>query len=362
MNAVEVAEPANAESLAVQCVSSALQDPIATQRESLVHKAAIKALKGGKHDALFRLLEIVSTGSVSDYEAFHAAHPGAVSAAGLEHTALLRAMRLLTLCSACSTKASLSYAEVAEAISVPEADVESWLIDGIDAKVIDVQINEADKAIAVLCVPRKSRRTQPTRAHPFPSPAAARRRACSARTSGAASPRSCRSGRTASSPSCQPCRAPALTSKCRPALPTARAPHALPAPIAAPSRGVERRRRPTRATPCCPSSGASCALTTRCRAALRGSPAASRASASVRRRGGHARARARPTFFGMRIFRFIASYTGTLAPSARRRSPETVTWRCGPAATRATAAGAAGATRWGSRRAAACVAKPRANG
>lgn len=47
MNAVEVAEPTHAESLAVQCVASALKDPIATQRESLVHKPAVKALKVG---------------------------------------------------------------------------------------------------------------------------------------------------------------------------------------------------------------------------------------------------------------------------------------------------------------------------
>lgn len=110
----------------------------------------------------------MSTGNVSDYEAFHAAQPDAVPAAGLDHTTLLRAMRLLTLCSACASKPSLRYDEVAEAISVPEAEVESWLIDGIDAKVIDVQINEAEKSIAVLCVRRAPGRRGPLALIPPP--------------------------------------------------------------------------------------------------------------------------------------------------------------------------------------------------
>ncbi len=72
-----------------------------------------------KYSKLHELLTIFASRGLAEYNAFHASHgPTFEAELGIDHDVSLRAIRLLTLTSLASSKPSLAYDAIAEAISV----------------------------------------------------------------------------------------------------------------------------------------------------------------------------------------------------------------------------------------------------
>jgi len=61
----------------------------------------------------------------------------------------LRKIRLLSLCSLASSKATLKYSEIASSMQILESEVESWVIKAITAKLMDAKMDQITKTVAV---------------------------------------------------------------------------------------------------------------------------------------------------------------------------------------------------------------------
>lgn len=128
-----------------------IRAPALSQRSALAHLAVVRALKDdARYAKLHELLTIFATQGLPEYAAFHAANGPLVASLGVDHEASLRAMRLLTLTSlAAGAKGPLSYDAVAAAISVPVADVESWVVQAIGEGLIDARMDQTKGELTV---------------------------------------------------------------------------------------------------------------------------------------------------------------------------------------------------------------------
>lgn len=98
-------------------------------------------------------------------ERFQAAHPGFFAELGLPEEQAMEALRLLTLSAIAGEREVLTYAQVSEALRVPEDEVEYWAILAAKRGVLHAQLNQLERTIHSTCV---SSHTLPS---PQPPPA-----------------------------------------------------------------------------------------------------------------------------------------------------------------------------------------------
>ncbi|KIM29417.1 hypothetical protein M408DRAFT_328690, partial [Serendipita vermifera MAFF 305830] len=101
---------------------------------------------------LFKLLKIFMGRGLSQYQAWLAEHEGELSSYDLDKVALDKKMRLITLTALASKNVGkeVPYAEIAQAIQVPENEVESWVIQTIRAKLILGKLNQPTRTFVVI--------------------------------------------------------------------------------------------------------------------------------------------------------------------------------------------------------------------
>lgn len=177
----EHASPAELEASKEHAVAAALgfiRAPAVSQRSNLSHLRVIQALSADPQVAkLHELLNIFSSGSVADFKAFVADAANAAFMAGLGGVSIeqsMETMRLLTLCSLGSAVVGLSasgsaagagaggaaaaaggkpqvlsYEAVAEALQVPEAEVESWVVRAIARGLLDARMDQMGRTVSV---------------------------------------------------------------------------------------------------------------------------------------------------------------------------------------------------------------------
>ncbi|KAJ3320840.1 hypothetical protein HDU76_000220 [Blyttiomyces sp. JEL0837] len=130
------------------------------------------ALKTVKEHAIRAVKEAISTPTVYNFEdlfrlqavqnlksfrEFVKANAGFIEKEGIVKTkeeiekVLVRKMRLLTLASVAGqyVDGEMGYGVVAEALEIPESEVEIWVIDGIRAELIEGKMNQLKKAVLV---------------------------------------------------------------------------------------------------------------------------------------------------------------------------------------------------------------------
>lgn len=97
------------------------------------------------------LLDIFSEKELEDYNDFCDEHDTFVADNGLDHSALHRKMRLLTLASiaASTPNREIPYARIAKALQIPESDIEMWVIDVIRAGLVEGKLSQKNKLFLV---------------------------------------------------------------------------------------------------------------------------------------------------------------------------------------------------------------------
>jgi translation initiation factor 3 subunit M len=147
--------------VAQEAAVGAIRDPVSLFRyqRDLLSRPAILALQQRDSD-LFGLLTIFQEGTVSDYEAFLSSRGDAdtlLSKWGLNPTACLRYVRILSLCSLAVGRESISYSEISQSLHLSESDkVESWVIAAVSSGLLQAKMDQLAQVVTVeRCVVRK---------------------------------------------------------------------------------------------------------------------------------------------------------------------------------------------------------------
>lgn len=139
--------PAAAESASASTatVKLALRLPSVLSFDSLLASPALSSAP----EPLLSLVRVLQTGSLSDYRQW--ASSNASTLAELDGAALEKKVRLLTLVGLCASQeqTAVSYAEIAKALEVDEAEVEVWVIDAIRLKLIAAKLSQPTRSVRV---------------------------------------------------------------------------------------------------------------------------------------------------------------------------------------------------------------------
>ena len=133
-----------AQKLSTQALKAALVHPTHFDFEDLASLDAVQALKKSDETA-FELLEIFTSDNLDAFSDFKTEHDGWLEKQGLDESKLDRKMRLLTLASLAAhenQKRTLSCAQIAKALQVPEDEVEMWVIDVIRAGLVEGKLSQ----------------------------------------------------------------------------------------------------------------------------------------------------------------------------------------------------------------------------
>ncbi|PVG00481.1 PCI domain-containing protein [Serendipita vermifera] len=101
---------------------------------------------------LFKLLRVFLGKGLAEYQSWLSEHGGELANYSLDQTALERKIKLVALTSLASSNVGkeVSYEEIAKTISVPEKEVENWVIQAIRAKLILGKLNQPAKTFVVI--------------------------------------------------------------------------------------------------------------------------------------------------------------------------------------------------------------------
>ena len=151
-------KPASADALqqASKAVSEVLGNPLIFQFDTYMQLDAIQALKSdAAHAPVYALLELFCTEDLGAYNAFCNKNAAVIAKLGLDKDLGMLKMRLLTLCSLASRQESISYADIAKGLEVPEAEVEVWAIKAMQAQLLDAKLDQLNRCLVVgHCAPR----------------------------------------------------------------------------------------------------------------------------------------------------------------------------------------------------------------
>mmetsp|Transcript_31459 Transcript_31459/g.77123 ORF Transcript_31459/g.77123 Transcript_31459/m.77123 type:complete len:409 (+) Transcript_31459:39-1265(+) len=141
---------ASAKKEAATAVVSAIADPTVFILDDLMDLDAIKALSGdGEHGKLYELFNIFASGSLNDFNKFHAANAAYTDKLGLKKEACVYKMRMLSLCTLACAQKTFKYAEAAECMHVSEGEVEQWMIKAMTAKLLDAKMDQSTNTVIV---------------------------------------------------------------------------------------------------------------------------------------------------------------------------------------------------------------------
>lgn len=137
--------------LSTQALKAALLHPTHFDFEDLASLDAIQALKNSDATA-FELLEIFTSDNFDSFNDFKTEHDGWLAKQELDESVLDRKMRLLTLASLAAhenQKRTLSYTQIAKALSIPEDEVEMWVIDVIRAGLVEGKLSQLNQQFLI---------------------------------------------------------------------------------------------------------------------------------------------------------------------------------------------------------------------
>jgi translation initiation factor 3 subunit M len=149
------AEAAAAAPVAAQVAAEFVRSPDMFQFDHAANPAVLALAGSPEHGQLHALLAVFLGGGVPEFQAFAAAHPGAVEAAGLTQEAALEKMRLLALVGLACDSRELTFAQVAASLALPESGVEAVVVAAIGKRLLEARIDQLAGRVAVSkCAPR----------------------------------------------------------------------------------------------------------------------------------------------------------------------------------------------------------------
>jgi len=145
-------QSATPDALAQACIAvgEVLGNPNVFQFDDYVELDAIKALKNDSANAnVHALLELFSCSDLKAFIEFYSKNEAVLKKLELNKEACVLKMRLLTLCSLANRQVSISYSEIAACLEVDEAEVESWAIKAMQAKLMDGRLDQMERTLVV---------------------------------------------------------------------------------------------------------------------------------------------------------------------------------------------------------------------
>jgi translation initiation factor 3 subunit M len=136
---------------AAAAVVEAIKLPNVFEFEDLSRFTSVQALKNGSESnvKLFNLLQLFVFDKLDAFLAFHQKNPDFLQSVGLVYEESVKKIRLLSLATVASQTRLLPYAQVAAALQIPEAEVESWVISSIAAGVLDAKLDQVRRLVLV---------------------------------------------------------------------------------------------------------------------------------------------------------------------------------------------------------------------
>ena len=97
------------------------------------------------------LLRVICSGSLPSLATFDSdsTKSDLLTKHGIALSDLQHAMKLLTLCSLGSAEATISYAKIAKALSIPVQDVEVTVVEAISLGLIDATMDQFTATVAI---------------------------------------------------------------------------------------------------------------------------------------------------------------------------------------------------------------------
>eukprot|EP01101_Sappina_pedata_P007559 TRINITY_DN4030_c0_g1_i1.p2 TRINITY_DN4030_c0_g1~~TRINITY_DN4030_c0_g1_i1.p2 ORF type:complete len:455 (+),score=238.60 TRINITY_DN4030_c0_g1_i1:37-1401(+) len=137
---------------AVEAAVLSIQFPEITQFDHLLAIPSIAQLES-KNSAVFKILNIFTSGSLTDLATFKSQSPDFFTTHGISIQDAENKIRLLTVCSAAEKSQELSFEEIAGLLELSgedvEDDVEYWIVSAISAGLIDAKINQLTQTVAI---------------------------------------------------------------------------------------------------------------------------------------------------------------------------------------------------------------------
>ncbi|KAH6648534.1 hypothetical protein BKA67DRAFT_661501 [Truncatella angustata] len=141
----------DAQKLTISAIKIALNSSTHYDFSDLLSIPAVSALQESQ-PAWYDLLMVFAEKDLEDYKQFQEEHPDFVEKEKLDADKLQRKMRLLTfasLAAAESKSREIPYSKIAEALSIPEAEIEMWTIDVIRAGLVEGKLSQRQKVFLV---------------------------------------------------------------------------------------------------------------------------------------------------------------------------------------------------------------------
>lgn len=140
----------DAQRLSLRALRIALLSPTRFDFQDLRSSPTVAAL-ADSHPVYAQLLTVFAEQDLEDYNDFRDEHPGWVEQEKLDHTRLERKIRLLTFASlaAAAKDKQIRYSSIAEALHIPESDVELWAIDAVKARLVEGKLSQEQRCFKV---------------------------------------------------------------------------------------------------------------------------------------------------------------------------------------------------------------------
>ncbi|CAK8694496.1 eukaryotic translation initiation factor 3 subunit M-like [Clavelina lepadiformis] len=139
-------DAAKAREDAIKCIVRAIADPNTYLFDQLLALKPVKFLEG---ELLYDLLNIFVSGNIHDYKEFYESNKEFVESNGMSHKSNLRKMKLLTLVDSVGGSREITFHDVMDRLGILEEDVEEFIIDAMQSKLMRGRIDHVNKKVIV---------------------------------------------------------------------------------------------------------------------------------------------------------------------------------------------------------------------
>ena len=123
-----------------KCIVASIADPNVFHLDHLLQLKPVKFLEG---ELIHDLLKIFVSEKLDVYQKFYENHRDFVQGLGLNHEDNLTKMKLLTFMQLAETKSEITFGEVQQHMQIGENEVEEFLIDVLNTKLVRAKINQS---------------------------------------------------------------------------------------------------------------------------------------------------------------------------------------------------------------------------
>ncbi|VDL61983.1 unnamed protein product [Hymenolepis diminuta] len=131
---------------AFKCIVAVIKDPSILDHGCLMSLKPVQFLEG---EPIHKLLEIYVSGGLADFAAFTKKYPSFLADNGLDEKVCLDKLRTLTLMEIAENVGELDYSTACKKLEVPEDQLESFIIEAVQQKVITCKLDQINRRILI---------------------------------------------------------------------------------------------------------------------------------------------------------------------------------------------------------------------